>query len=435
MHLTTSINPTLFSKELEYLYTGKGLGAAFEFFYDSSEHYREEGDAEENRIDKLRKDLVFMWRSRLYSDVRIGIEGSSSAHHEGLAAVFSTHRFILVSRSDYFHNALIAWNTQKPEIRDEDQDDDRSVEPPTLMLPSPPFMPPSLHFVLGFIYTGTLIFSNRTYDLDTAFHIMRSATYISLTSLYDEVQARIVHEMMHGLFHAYVEFAEYERITGGKWGVSGCRCRQCSRRIPRVIEFALLDDVKNELLQRGARRGLVGMFGEGWCNAEFVKLDKKIRDAALKGVAKRTTSLNVFPLLFAAEFALTKLNSIIDPWADTSRDMILDARRHVDHLLCSQADECFSQPEWLELMDSDGAKFEDRDHVEWIIKSIQRGFSEKSAGRLYQVCSCYPSRDSHVLLMHPIFLSDSCVLGFTPSTRFGPKCHNAIGDLSNQTEG
>ena len=237
MHLTTSINPNLFSKELEYLYTGKGLGAAFDFIYDSSEHYREEGDAEENRIDKLRKDLVFMWRSRLYSDVRIGIEGSSSAHHEGLAAVFSTHRFILVSRSDYFHTALIAWNTQKPEIRDDDQDDDRSVEP--LMLPSPPFTPPSLHFVLGFIYTGTLIFSNRTYDLDTAFHIMRSATYISLTSLYDEIQARIVQEMMHGLFHAYVEFAEYDRITGGKWGVTGCRCRQCARRIPRVIEFSL----------------------------------------------------------------------------------------------------------------------------------------------------------------------------------------------------
>jgi BTB/POZ domain len=335
-----------------------------------------------------------MWRSRLYSDVRIGIEGSSSAHHEGLAAVFSTHRFILVSRSDYFHNALIVWNTQKPEIRDEDQDDDRSVEPPTLMLPSPPFTPPSLHFVLGFIYTGTLIFSNRTYDLDTAFHIMRSATYISLTSLYDEVQARIVQEMMHGLFHAYVDFPEYERITGGKWGISGCRCRQCARRIPRLIEFALLDDVKNDLLQRGARRGLVGMFGEGWCNAEFVKLDKKIRDAALKGVAKRTTPLNVFPLLLAAEFALTKLNSIIDPWADTSRDMILEARRHLDHLLCLQADECFSQSEWLELMDSDGAKFEDRDHLDWIIKSIQRGFTEKGAGRLYQVCFCCPTRDS-----------------------------------------
>jgi hypothetical protein len=391
MHLTTSINPNLFSKELEYLYTGKGLGAAFEFFYDSSEHYREEGDAEESRIDKLRKDLVFMWRSRLYSDVRIGIEGSSSTHHEGLAAVFSTHRFILVSRSDYFHNALVAWKSQKPEIRDEDQDDDRAGEPPTLMLPCPPFTPPSLHFVLGFIYTGTLIFSNRTYDLDTAFHIMRSATYVSLNSLYDEVQARIVQEMMHGLFHAYVDFTEYERITGGKWGVSGCRCRQCARRMPRVIEFALLDDVKNELLQRGARRGLVGMFGEGWCNAEFAKLDKKIRDAALKGVAKRTTPLNAFSLLFAAEFALTKLDAIIDPWADTSRDMIMDARRHIDHILCSQADECFSQSEWLELMDTDGVKFEDREHIDWIMKSLQRGFAEKSAGRLYQVCLFFHS--------------------------------------------
>jgi hypothetical protein len=41
---------------------GKGFGAAFEFLFDTTES-REEGDAEENRIDKLRKDLVFMWRS------------------------------------------------------------------------------------------------------------------------------------------------------------------------------------------------------------------------------------------------------------------------------------------------------------------------------------------------------------------------------------
>ena len=33
--------------------------------------------------------------------------------------------------------------------------------------PSPPFTPVSLRFTLGFIYTGTLIFSHRTYDLGT----------------------------------------------------------------------------------------------------------------------------------------------------------------------------------------------------------------------------------------------------------------------------
>ncbi|KAI0067016.1 hypothetical protein BV25DRAFT_1270103 [Artomyces pyxidatus] len=376
LRLTTSINPTLFSKELEYLYTGKGFGAAFEFLYDSTEHYREEGDAEENRIDKLRKDLVFMWRSRLYSDVRIVIESSSSSHHDGAAAVFTTHRFILVSRSSYFHNALIGWNAKS----DEDAD-----EPPTLTLPSPPFTPPALHFILGFIYTGTLIFSNRTYDLDTAFHILRSSAYISLDTLYDEIQARIVQEMMHGLFHAFLDFAEYERISGGKWGVSGCRCRQCSRRVPRVLEFALLDDVKNQHLERGARRALVGLFGEGWCNPEFARLEKKIRDVALKGVAKRTTPLNVFPLLFAAQIALAKLDTLIDPWADVVRDMIVDARKVIDHVLCSQAEECFEQSEWLEMMEADGVGFDDSEHVGWVMKSLQRGFAEKTAGTLYQV--------------------------------------------------
>ena len=128
------------------------------------------------------------------------------------------------------------------------------------------------------------------------------------------------------------------------------------------------------------------MFGKGWCNAEFAKLDKKVRDDALKGVASRTTPLNVFPLLFAAEFALKKLNSVSEPWANIPRDMILVARGRIDHVLCSQLDECFLQSEGLELLDSDGSKSEDRDQVECIMKSIQRSITEKSAGRLYQVC-------------------------------------------------
>ena len=61
---------------------------------------------------------------------------------------------------------------------------------------------------------------------------MCSANYLQIQPLYDEIQARIVVEMMmHRLFHAFLEFTEYERITGGKWG-SGCRCRQCARRAP-----------------------------------------------------------------------------------------------------------------------------------------------------------------------------------------------------------
>ncbi|KAG1855670.1 hypothetical protein DFJ58DRAFT_880560 [Suillus subalutaceus] len=359
MRIPAISSTTLFSNELEYLYTGEGLGEAFEFLFDTSES-RELVDAEENRVDKLRKDLVFMWRSRLYSDVRIALSGTfSSTNHEPATAIFSSHRFILVSRSPYFHAQLLNWaQPAKP------------GEPITVTLPSPPFTPASLHFTLGYIYTGTLVFSHRTYDLDTAFAILKSATYLSLDGLVAEIQARIVYEMIHGLFHASLEFNEYERITGSKWGTGGCRCRQCARRAPRVLEFALADDVKNTYLERGARRALVGLFGEGWCISEFASLPQKIRENLLKGLAKRTTPMNVFPLLFAAQHAIKKLDSVIDAWADTSREMVLQARKAIDECLVSQSAECFEQDDWLQIMEADGERFDDSERVAWSLVNI-----------------------------------------------------------------
>ena len=379
MRLTTTIASALFSQELEYLYTGKSFGDAFEFLFDSPEK-RDEGDGEKNRLEKLRKDLVFMWRSRLYSDVRIQLSGnfsSSSTQGDPMAtALFSSHRFILVSRSPYFRTQLLgafALPTPAP------------GQPLTLTLPSPPFTPASLHFTLGFIYTGTLSFSHRTYDLETAFHIMRAATYLSIASLYNEIEARVVEEMCHGLFHAYMPFDEYEKLTAGKWGATGCKCRQCARRAPRVLEFATSEDVKNDRLTNGARRALVGLFGDGWCTPEFASLPQKTRDTLLRGVQKRTIPLNVFPLLYAAQRALTRLTSVMDAWAHPVREIVLAARRNVDEVLCEQADACFEQPEWLSVMDADGGRFEDGEKVEWVMDCVLRGLTCQNAGMVYQV--------------------------------------------------
>ena len=394
LRLTSSINSTLFSNELEYLYTGKGFGEAFEFLFDSSEpdhhHHHARGlengeedpeDPEALRIDKLRKDLVFMWRSRLYSDVRIALTGnfsssSTPSHDNTTTAIFSSHRFILVSRSPYFQDALLSWPSKVQQ---------QGSEQPTLNLPSPPFTPASLHFTLGFIYTGTLIFSHRSYDLSTAFAILRASLYLSLPSLHDEIQARIVQEMLHGLFHAFISFDEYERLTGGKWGTGGCRCRQCARRVPRVLEFAIADDVSNRQLDRGARRALVGLFGEGWVNQEFASLPLKIRETILKGLSKRTTPLNLFPLLFAAEHALGKLGVVIEPWGDISREMVMTARRTMDEVLCKESEACFNSDEWMELMEADGVRFEDGEKVEWAMAAVLRGVKDAYAASLYQV--------------------------------------------------
>ena len=374
----------IFPNELEYLYTARGLTQAFEFLFDQSPESTE-GDEDETRLDKLRKDLVFMWRSRLYSDIKISLTGSfSSINHESATAVFSSHRFMLVSRSPYFLTSLKSWGKTANAIAKAAAGSGEE-EPLTVTLPSPPFTPASLHFTLGYIYTGTLVFSHRTYDLDTAFHIMRSATFLSIQSFYDEIQARVVQEMMHGLYHAFLEFSEYERITGGKWGSGGCRCRQCARRAPRVLEFAIAEDVKNQHLERGARRALVGIFGEGWCTSEFSKLPDKTKLQLVKGLAKRTTPINIFALLFATHQALRKLSNISDLWSDGIRDLVLSARKTIDEVLCNLVDECFEQPEWVEFMAGDGARFEDADKVEWVMESVKRGLNDMNAPLVYQV--------------------------------------------------
>ena len=53
-------NPALFSNELEYLYTRKGLGDASEFLFDANEKNASEGEADEARIAEVRKDVVYM---------------------------------------------------------------------------------------------------------------------------------------------------------------------------------------------------------------------------------------------------------------------------------------------------------------------------------------------------------------------------------------
>jgi hypothetical protein len=79
LRLPLAMNPVLFSNELEYLYTGKGMGEAFEFLFDTTAEKGTESVIETERCEKLRKDLVYMWRSRLYSDVRVSGLAASPA--------------------------------------------------------------------------------------------------------------------------------------------------------------------------------------------------------------------------------------------------------------------------------------------------------------------------------------------------------------------
>jgi hypothetical protein len=72
----------------------------------------------------------------------------------------------------------------------------------------------------------------------------------------------------------------------------------------------MAEDVKNPHLECRCRRVLVGLVGEGWVHQEFSLLPLKIHESIQKGLSKRTTPLNVYPLLFAARVACTLLKKI-----------------------------------------------------------------------------------------------------------------------------
>ncbi|KAF7319759.1 hypothetical protein MKEN_00758300 [Mycena kentingensis (nom. inval.)] len=362
--LKTAINPALFSNELEYLYTGQGFGEAFEFLFDEQAGEVSGAEAEDLRSTPTSALPFLINNPPAPTDDDEG--------HDRQLPVFSSHRFILASRCQYFHTALLSWPS-KP-----------SVDTPTLSLPSPPFTPASLHFTLGFIYTGTLVFSHRTYDLTTALALLLSANYLSLPTLHTEVQARIVSEMAHGLFHAALPFAAYEALTGGAWRAGGCTCRKCAARIPRILEFALRPDVQDPILERGSRRALVGLFGPGWCTSEFAALPPKLHAAALKGLAKRSSPANALAILWAAEAARARLAPLVDAWTDVVRPLIDSGRTQVDKVLADHTAEVFAEADWVAIVKVDGVRFEDGERIEWAMHSIVRGLSESNAGKVYQ---------------------------------------------------
>ncbi|KAK7044727.1 hypothetical protein R3P38DRAFT_3258826 [Favolaschia claudopus] len=142
-----------------------------------------------------------------------------------------------------------------------------SPPPPTpYASPSPPpFTPASLHFTLGFLYTGTLIFSHCTY-LSTALALLLSAFYLALPTFYAEVSARIKTEMAHGLCHAALPFTTYEKLMRGPWCAAAA---SAPAGCPASLSSPCATTSKDAVLERGSRRALVGLFGTVWCAQEF----------------------------------------------------------------------------------------------------------------------------------------------------------------------
>ncbi|CAD6949928.1 unnamed protein product [Tilletia controversa] len=372
------ISTEFFSSILEYLYTAEeSMVEAFEFLYQDRISL---GGSQEERIEKLRQDFVFMWRSKLFSDVTITLSfdsarairsipdatasalslASSLTHADGADSVagddetstFSTHRMILVSRSPYFAQQLLSKFADS--------------HASTIHLPSPPFTSASVHFTLGFLYTGTLFFSNRTFDLTTAFQLWRSGHYLQVETLKSVISALIAKQFCH-------EFA------------CSPPCKSCIKRVPRTLAFTCSPDVNEPHLGGRARAAVAGEhFGVYW-GKEVGNLDYTARGAIVADTCARVENnpALMIPTLRQLSIIGTKIDTErTSKWVDALRWMCESVEGRLRDLLEAQFEVVVASAEWIQLLD--GVTFM-RDVLDKALVMLIDGLNERRAAKIYQV--------------------------------------------------
>jgi hypothetical protein len=191
-------------------------------------------------------------------------------------------------------------------------------------LPTPPFTPAALHFCLGYMYAGHLDFSNRTFDLSTAFAIYRAAMYLQLEALVQEIESRIVHDFCHGL------------------NIAKCKCRRCPLRAARVWRFATEPDIGAIQLRNQARRYVVEAWGQTW-GREVGLATQEEKDSLVKEVCDNikpnsiiTTWRNVQAVRTRMENGSMAKGREATAWVDPLGDMIEQVESRAREVLIGQ---------------------------------------------------------------------------------------------------
>ena len=390
------VSQAFFEATLQYFYTGEeAMIDAFEFLFEDRLASDSEATPEE-KLDKLRSDLTFMWRSKLYSDVKLVLgdedgsddtDGAGKQQRRGATKMvdipdanmsvlslpqtidteridgsdteddeltsFSTHRMILASRSQYFASLLLSPYA-----------DSRA---PVLHLPSPPFTPASLHFTLGFLYTGTLFFSNRTFDLSTAFSLWRAGAYLQIETLQALVVALIDREFCHGFTCAPQP------------------CRKCIKRVPRTLAFATSPDVSEPALQDPAIAAVSGPhFGMYWAK-DVGHLDPMLQDRIVDAISDRLTADPTLAVSVLRQLSI--VGQRIDTerssrWVEALRLMAETVENRLMPILHNNlAQIVLSQP-WSDLLDGVGSL---GDVLEKCLVMLIDGLTEARAAQVYQI--------------------------------------------------
>lgn len=323
------------------------------------------GTVSERRA-KLSQDLTYMWRSKLFADVRIHLPSNttSGTSLEDLNAtadlskqtmIFSSHKFILACRSRYFSSFFKQHPHPQTSVVD-------------IFFSSPPFTPAALHFCLGYIYAGTLCFSNRTFGLLTALQIHSCARYLQLEELVIEIEFRIIHDLCHGL----------------DW--DHCHCKKCVNRAIKLWCWLAEEQSRPQVLWSLAtnfiQRGWTGCWGRDVATSNTEEVGKLTHNV-IEGIQPSNViytfySLHHMRMKLETEKRTTSEKAQSSGWLNRLQQMVDAVQRQACEIIISSLEDVAASDGMRTLM-------QDQDPVSLDILRIilQKAAERTNSGKTY----------------------------------------------------
>ncbi|CAG8556522.1 11666_t:CDS:2, partial [Funneliformis caledonium] len=338
----TAEDPFFFRQELRFFYTGEEGSEEFLAAVDTTDELEQ---------DKLKEDLLYMLKSKLYTDVELVLDRSDDIldiieeDEEIKPITVRAHRFMLYTRSEYFKKMF---SSNFIEARSSHVHLDNSI-----------FTQTSLNLILTFIYTGNLSSPSKPLTLETCELVWIGADFLGIKLLCDECIYRIADKLHH--------------FT--------CTCAECQAVVPGVAAFAKQYEV--DILWQGCLHVLSHGFDKMWPQKAFAELDEDTREEILLTVLSRIQNNNIMAIFKGCRKVLSmiEIKGIGLPWIETIREMTMQVQLYTTQILVENFEQlCDDDQEFLDCVDGIGFSSDLLEDMMYTI--IEEGLSERNAARV-----------------------------------------------------
>ncbi|CAH1764902.1 6248_t:CDS:2, partial [Entrophospora sp. SA101] len=309
-------DPIMFRQELKFFYTGEEGSEEFLAAVDTTDELEQ---------DKLKEDLLYMFKSKLYTDVELILDHSDNGDLD------------IAMLSSNFKDSKTA----------------------SIRLDASIFNNTSLNLILTYIYTGNLTSHSKPLTLETCEWVWIGADFLGIKGLCDDC------------VHKISTKAHY--FT--------CTCAECQVVIPSIAIFAKEHDVKK--LWKGCMHVLTKGFDNMWPQKTFADLDEETREEVCLTLLSSIQNNNIISIFKGCRKVISTIDikGIGLPWIETIRNMTNQVKSFTTKILVDNFDQlCNEDQEFLDCVDGVGFS---SDLLEDIMKIVlQEGLTEQNSARI-----------------------------------------------------